>query len=121
MAESQEEKVKKILASKGVKIKDVIEKLFPQGRGSYYNEVRKVPLPEDFILSVQKAFNVDLVKELFDYGKEEAGFSKEDLAKELIETNRKYQALLEKGNADKDKIIELLERVASLEKRITGT
>lgn len=46
----------------------------------------------------------------------------DELAKELIIVNRKYQELLEKGNADKDRIIELLDKVRELEKKLnTGT
>ncbi len=70
MAESQEEKIKKIFANKDIKIKDILDKMFPQGKGSYYNEVRKPKLSPSFIEGINKHFGVDLVKELAKYGQE---------------------------------------------------
>lgn len=90
----QEEKIKKILKSKGVKVKDVLEKVYPQGKGSYYNEVSKRPLSIEFVDSIKKHFNIDLIQELECFDEDDSTLEK------ILEENQKLKKENEQLQAD---------------------
>lgn len=100
MTDSQEEKIKKIFASHGVKTKDILEKMFPQGKGSYYNELKRERLSVDFTNGIKSNFGIDLVKELEEYNKKTQ--ESEDVK------NLKIQAL-ERENELLRKLIDMYE------------
>jgi DNA-binding transcriptional MerR regulator len=70
MAESQEEKIKKIFKKYDLKVKDIQAILPKKGKGPYYNRVSKEPLEEDFVQLIKSSFGLDLVQELKNYDSE---------------------------------------------------
>lgn len=116
MAESQEEKIKKIFASKGIKVQEIVDKMFPNAKGSYYNRVRKTPLDRDFIKDVQSHFGIDLVTELSKGNSQD--ISKEYLISEAFRLHNLLEETLQSAAKDKDKIIELQEKIDQLKDEI---
>jgi hypothetical protein len=98
MADNQEEKIKRIFKDNRIKTKDILAKMYPQGKGSYYNDIKKRPLSMEFISGVRSNFGIDLVKELGSDPEDTEFLKKEidrlrkevtDLQRELLEIYKK--------------------------------
>lgn len=117
----QRDRIKKIFKDKNLKINDIVAKLFPQGKGSYYHEVDKKPLKEEFIKAVKDEYNIDLVKELIDQENQERPdkwgdptLSYDYLLKENILLLRKLREYEQKETIDLDKVVELKKKIDDL-------
>jgi hypothetical protein len=122
MSIPQRDIIKSIFKAKSLKINDIVANLFPQGKGSYYNEVDRNPLKKEFIELIKTTYSIDLVKEIEDLNnKERTTFPEE------IQLRQKIEALQDRlikevdiKNSEKDKahkeIKKLYERMLELEK-----
>jgi hypothetical protein len=112
----QRDRIKKVFKDKNLKINDIVAKLFPQGKGSYYNEVDRKPLKEEFIRAVKDEYGFDLVKELENQEKPVAGDNK--LVQEKDELNKKIEGLLvrlqEKTDEQLDEVRDALKEILRL-------
>lgn len=98
----------------GKKINEIIELKIKTKRGTYYKNVKKRPLSRRFIEMIKTEIGVDI--SIFNDTKNNTlvDISKDELVRENIVLHRKLNEYLEKGNKDKDKIIELLEQIDRL-------
>jgi hypothetical protein len=98
MSDNQEEKIKRIFKDNRIKTKEILAKMYPQGKGSYYNDIKKRPLSMEFISGIKSNFGIDLVKELGSNPEDTEYLKKEvdRLRKEVIRLQAKLVEILEK-------------------------
>jgi hypothetical protein len=123
MADNQEENIKYILTNKGKNsLNSVIDSLSEDmSRQTFYNKIRQSPLDKLFIEIVKTRLKIDLPKELLDIQSNKAGepeLSKDYLIKELIRVNKVLEEVQMGIGRDKDRIIELQEKIALLNEQL---
>lgn len=113
MAENQEEKITLAVRKAGYKVDDVLEKL-SISKQTWYNRIRKSPLDPIFKDNL-KAIGVEL-DEKSNEGLTE--YSKEYLIDEAIRLHEKLEEVMDRSFKDKDKIIELQEKIDQLKDQL---
>lgn len=120
MLDIQEEKIKDILTKGGqIELKEVIDKLSKDlSKQTFYNKIRKVPLDKAFVDLIKSRLKIDLEVELEKTNKEAGIYTREHLISEALRLHAKLEEVLEKSSKDKDKIIELQEKIDHLKDQL---
>lgn len=121
MADNQQEKIIRFLKGR-FKSMDEVSKKMDMSRANLYIKFKEVPLDEDFVSKAKEKLKIDLstlsnieTKNESDY---KEGLTREYLLLENQRLHSKLEEILEKKNKDKDKIIELMEKINALNEKL---